>query len=276
MCYPITSCIHTLCCLCAPAQVAGQGRGLFAARDLEYGEVLFSEQPYLCAPALSKRKQVCYHCLKVLGKGQAGEGLPTRAAAAQGGRGSRAFCSDSCLSAAQHSYYQLESQLNLGQLEQYCEAHGERFPLLAARWARRRGGERVHGQQLAALGVVLCVKAGMAPVRPLSNPFFPVQPAHYHHQALTRICLCVHVQVGAHGGAAGNAHSARPAGGSSSSRGQAAEQCVAHQHSQQQQHGPQLVASQQLDEWQQQQQQAPGCRHRAAECTQQHGSAASR
>ena len=45
-----------------------------------------------------------------------------------------AFCSQSCLAAANASYYQLESQINLGQLEQYCEAHGERFPLLAARW----------------------------------------------------------------------------------------------------------------------------------------------
>ena len=107
-------------------QVAGQGRGLVATRDLEYGEVLFSERPYLCVPALSKRKQVCYHCLKVLQTGHAdgNQTLHTR---------SGAFCSQGCLSAAQGSYFILESQVNLSQLEQYCEASNERFPLLAAR-----------------------------------------------------------------------------------------------------------------------------------------------
>lgn len=108
-------------------QVAGQGRGLVATRDLEYGEALFSEQPCLCIPASSKRKQVCYHCLKVLPQGQADAGqaaVHTR---------SGLFCSQSCLAAAQDSYFALESQVNLTQLERYCEAHGERFPLMAAR-----------------------------------------------------------------------------------------------------------------------------------------------
>lgn len=166
-----TSCLHnTLCCPCHP-QVAGQGRGLFAARDLEYGEILFSEQPYLCSPALSKRKQVCYHCLKVLGQA---DGLASRTAVTQGARG-KAFCSESCLSAAQHSYYQLESQLNLGQLEQYCEAHGERFPLLAARWVR--------GMQL--LPLLSCVEAGGVAC-PFLQPLFPAQPAlAHHHRHLT-------------------------------------------------------------------------------------------
>lgn len=105
---------------------------MFAARDLEYGETLFSEQPYLCIPALSKRKQVCYHCLKVLSQDKHTDTRDPMQAAAVLTRGG-AFCSQSCLAAANASYYQLESQINLGQLEQYCQVHGERFPLLAAR-----------------------------------------------------------------------------------------------------------------------------------------------
>lgn len=121
-------------------QIAGAGRGLVATRDLEYGEILFTEQPYLCVPALSKRKQVCYHCLKVLQQtgGQQQQQQPgaaqqttTTTVHTRGG----AFCSQACLAAAQASYYILESQVNLSHLDQYCEASNERFPLLAARCA---------------------------------------------------------------------------------------------------------------------------------------------
>lgn len=109
-------------------QVAGQGRGMVAIRDLEYGEVLFTEQPYLCVPAISKRKQVCYHCLKVLQHSQQAEGSQAAVHTRSG-----AFCSQACLAAAQASYFTLEAQVNTTKLDQYCEAHGERFPLLAAR-----------------------------------------------------------------------------------------------------------------------------------------------
>lgn len=113
-------------------QVAGQGRGLVAARDLEYGETIFSEQPYLCIPALSKRKQLCCHCLKVLPNSQMRQD-PNQPRPVYRTR-SGTFCSQSCLAAAQGSYYALESQVDMTRLHQYCEAHGERFPLLAARW----------------------------------------------------------------------------------------------------------------------------------------------
>lgn len=101
---------------------------MFATRELEYGETLFTEQPYVCIPAHSKRKQLCYHCLKVLPQQQQDTNQPAMHI------NSKDFCSQSCLAAARDSYFTLESQVNLKQLERYCELHGERFPLLAARW----------------------------------------------------------------------------------------------------------------------------------------------
>lgn len=89
--------------------------------------MLFREQPYLVTPALSKRKQLCHHCLKV---------LPTPPGQAAVQAGSHSFCSQTCLAVARASYFLLESQVNLSYLEGYCEAHAERFPLMAARWAR--------------------------------------------------------------------------------------------------------------------------------------------
>lgn len=108
------------------------GRGLVAARDIQYGEVLLTEQPYVCCPSLSNRRKVCYHCLKVLPTPQ-----QQAAGAAEMPISSRShmFCSSSCLSSAQASYFTLESQLSLEQLERHCQAYGERFPLIAARLA---------------------------------------------------------------------------------------------------------------------------------------------
>lgn len=104
------------------AQLPGQGRGLVARRDVEQGERLFAEQPFLCVPVASKRRLgVCYGCLKVL---QQQEQQLTR---------SHAFCSAACLAAARSSFYTLESSADLSAFTQYCDAHGERFPLLAAR-----------------------------------------------------------------------------------------------------------------------------------------------
>jgi hypothetical protein len=66
--------------------------------------------------------QVCYHCLKVLPTPQ-----QQAAGAAELPISSRShmFCSSSCLSNARASYYTLESQLSLEQLERHCEAYGE-------------------------------------------------------------------------------------------------------------------------------------------------------
>jgi hypothetical protein len=66
--------------------------------------------------------QVCYHCLKVLPTPQ-----QQAAGAAEMPISSRShmFCSSSCLSSAQASYYSLESQLSLEQLERHCDVYGE-------------------------------------------------------------------------------------------------------------------------------------------------------
>eukprot|EP00882_Tetradesmus_deserticola_P025864 GHRQ01028444.1.p1 GENE.GHRQ01028444.1~~GHRQ01028444.1.p1 ORF type:complete len:152 (+),score=67.69 GHRQ01028444.1:733-1188(+) len=101
------------------------GRGLVAARDIQYGEVLLTEQPFVCCPSLSNRKKVCYHCLKVLPTPQqqaAGAAEPPLSSR------SHSFCSSSCLSTAQAAYYSLECQLSLEQLERHCEAYGEVWP----------------------------------------------------------------------------------------------------------------------------------------------------
>lgn len=77
--------------------------------------------------------QVCYHCLKVL---PSAHGLPVSNQPTAVRSRSHNFCSTNCLSAAHSSYYSLESQLpQLQELERYCTAHGERFPLMATRLA---------------------------------------------------------------------------------------------------------------------------------------------
>lgn len=66
---------------------------------------------------------------------------------------SHSFCSTDCLSAAQNSYYSLEAQLpRLQQLDQYCSAHGERFPLMAARLALMIAQGSMGADQAAADG----------------------------------------------------------------------------------------------------------------------------
>jgi hypothetical protein len=76
------------------------------------------------APVLSliTPSQVCYHCLKVLPTPQ-----QQAAGAAELPISSRShiFCSSSCLNNAQASYYSLEAQVALEQLERHCEAYGE-------------------------------------------------------------------------------------------------------------------------------------------------------
>jgi hypothetical protein len=108
-------------------QAAGAGRGLFASRDLSYGEVLWREAPYLCVPSFSTRQQVCFNCLRP---------LPHQRSRSGGGR--HAFCSPECRAAADGSFFTLEAQLDLARLDTYCEARNERFPLLAARCALSR------------------------------------------------------------------------------------------------------------------------------------------
>eukprot|EP00879_Flechtneria_rotunda_P020915 GHRR01022022.1.p1 GENE.GHRR01022022.1~~GHRR01022022.1.p1 ORF type:complete len:356 (+),score=153.42 GHRR01022022.1:854-1921(+) len=78
--------------------------------------------------------QVCYHCLKVLPSLQRQQ-QASAAVSAPICTKHHVFCSSACLDAAKAAYHTLEQQLDLTQLDRYCSANSERFPLLTARLA---------------------------------------------------------------------------------------------------------------------------------------------
>jgi hypothetical protein len=49
---------HPLLSVSPGLQFKDAGRGLVATKDIQYGEVLLTEQPYVCCPSLSNRKKV--------------------------------------------------------------------------------------------------------------------------------------------------------------------------------------------------------------------------
>lgn len=62
----------------------------------------------------------------------------------------RQFCSSSCLEAAQGSYLAVEQGCDFANLHKYCEAMGERFPLLLMRLACMHLQQQ-HQQEAAAV-----------------------------------------------------------------------------------------------------------------------------
>ena len=170
-------------------QIAGSGRGLVAKKDIHYGTQIHTEAPMLCYPSaafIDKVKlcpelcrtagliwrpaghhhacvQVCYHCMQMLPHNST---TKLHSSAQQ-------FCSSSCLQAAQSSYLAVEQGCHFANLHKYCEAVGERFPLLLMRLACMHLQQQ-HQQEATALtlynapynALYNAVKVSLASVHP--------------------------------------------------------------------------------------------------------------
>lgn len=116
-------------------QVPDQGRGLFAATDLEQGMLIHEEAPMLAAPSPHALDTTCHQCLRPLPLGA------IAAAAAEGSAASTAasipVCSPGCSTAAQDTWASAATA-DLRPLQQACRESGSKFPLMVAQLALRR------------------------------------------------------------------------------------------------------------------------------------------
>eukprot|EP00242_Pyramimonas_sp_CCMP2087_P000891 CAMPEP_0198226878 /NCGR_PEP_ID=MMETSP1445-20131203/106958_1 /TAXON_ID=36898 /ORGANISM="Pyramimonas sp., Strain CCMP2087" /LENGTH=280 /DNA_ID=CAMNT_0043906785 /DNA_START=276 /DNA_END=1115 /DNA_ORIENTATION=- len=110
-------------------QTDSAGRGMFAARTLEAGEVLFRAEPAVAHPHLESQHTVCYQCLRPLLHQQCS------APKEQHSRQSNNFCGEVCHKVALGSYLRVQTSVDLTTLEEHCRATGVKFPLLIARLA---------------------------------------------------------------------------------------------------------------------------------------------
>ena len=75
------------------AYVEGQGRGVFASRDIAPGEVLYQEEPYIMVPQVTKHgNQTCLHCVKQFPRPSAAESVADQQCA----RCLEFYCSATC------------------------------------------------------------------------------------------------------------------------------------------------------------------------------------
>ncbi|KAK9813318.1 hypothetical protein WJX72_012436 [[Myrmecia] bisecta] len=119
-------------------QIPGAGRGLVAKADIAQGMRVHSESPLVCHPVPANVQKVCFHCLHVLPAATTASAFP--------------FCSPACQSEAQQAYLPALQGGHFQDLQDYCERHGERFPLLALRLAASVVQEQLHGSSTAAGG----------------------------------------------------------------------------------------------------------------------------
>ena len=162
-------------------QVPRQGRGLFAARDIERGEVVLAEAPMLAAPSPHALDSTCHQCLQPLpaGGGASRHAISSSAGSSSygsgGSNGSRGgsssyecgssngsrggsssqgipMCSSSCADAASRSWARAAAAADLAPLQEACRSRGEKFPLMLARLAclRIQQQQRAEGKSVGS------------------------------------------------------------------------------------------------------------------------------
>ncbi|KAF5772810.1 putative histone-lysine N-methyltransferase chromatin remodeling SET family [Helianthus annuus] len=98
------------------------GRGVFATRSIEPGELIHTAKPFVSHPSISSIDKVCYFCLKnsVRRLGfQAPEVL---------------FCSEECREQAK-GFYEVEKEADWSAFVAHCRNRGLKYPFLAKRLA---------------------------------------------------------------------------------------------------------------------------------------------
>ncbi|KAL5739779.1 hypothetical protein ACOSP7_028671 [Xanthoceras sorbifolium] len=96
------------------------GRGVFATRRIEAGQLIHTAKPLLTHPSLSTPNSVCYFCLRRITANSSPHQL--------------LFCSQDC----KHNskiFYDVESRADWSAFHDYCRSQGLKYPLLAKRLA---------------------------------------------------------------------------------------------------------------------------------------------
>jgi hypothetical protein len=133
-------------------QLPASGRGIIAAQDIPQGTIVHQESPMLCTPpAAPGNATMCAACLRPVNCRQCGSHI--------------AFCSSECEDVARQDWFDIEESCDFAALREYCAAHGEKFPLLAARLACQvlQRKTRAHG------GTTQPSKTGDAPCATQEN-----------------------------------------------------------------------------------------------------------
>lgn len=98
------------------------GRGVFATRNIEPGELIHTAKPLVSHPSLSSIDGVCYFCLKNIPRGSDIEAQK------------ELFCSEECRDQAK-GFYEVEKKADWSAFVAYCRARALKYPLLAKRLA---------------------------------------------------------------------------------------------------------------------------------------------
>eukprot|EP00240_Pyramimonas_obovata_P006056 CAMPEP_0118947288 /NCGR_PEP_ID=MMETSP1169-20130426/45738_1 /TAXON_ID=36882 /ORGANISM="Pyramimonas obovata, Strain CCMP722" /LENGTH=338 /DNA_ID=CAMNT_0006893471 /DNA_START=157 /DNA_END=1173 /DNA_ORIENTATION=+ len=112
-------------------QTESAGRGMFAAKALLAGEEIFRVHPIVVHPTIESQQTVCFHCLRPLPQQQ----HQPSTSKGQDCQNHHKFCGEKCREAAWDSYLQLQSSVDLSDLEEHCRVTGVKFPLVIGRLA---------------------------------------------------------------------------------------------------------------------------------------------
>lgn len=99
------------------------GRGVFATRRIEAGELIHTAEPTLSHPSFSSLNKVCYFCLRKLSNSVPSPLKPDVS-----------FCSQRCYMQSE-GFHKVEMKANLSTFDEYCCAQGLKYPLLVKRLA---------------------------------------------------------------------------------------------------------------------------------------------
>ncbi|KAG0558058.1 hypothetical protein KC19_10G001400 [Ceratodon purpureus] len=123
--------VHVLGMPIRVGHTANAGRGVFAVRDIDLGELIHTADPVVAHPSLASLHKACYFCLKGIRRSVS---YTESAVAASATEGSPTFCSSTCEESAQ-VFYATEQQVDWSEFHEYCSNYGVRFPLIAKRLA---------------------------------------------------------------------------------------------------------------------------------------------
>ncbi|KAJ9554781.1 hypothetical protein OSB04_009395 [Centaurea solstitialis] len=98
------------------------GRGVFATRNIEPGELIHTAKPIVSHPSLSSVNKVCYFCLKTTPNGFHID------------QQKESFCSEECREQAK-GFYEVEKKADWSAFVDHCRSRALKYPLLAKRLA---------------------------------------------------------------------------------------------------------------------------------------------
>ncbi|KAI3523228.1 hypothetical protein L1887_01286 [Cichorium endivia] len=98
------------------------GRGVFATRNIESGELIHTAKPVVSHPTLSSIDRVCYFCLKNTPHGSDFQEQKVL------------FCSEECREQAK-GFYQVEKEADWSAFVSHCRTRALKYPFLAKRLA---------------------------------------------------------------------------------------------------------------------------------------------